>query len=250
MERTKTFSNGSKLYPADVNLIEDRAAEMLEGLAAAIPTSHFAGRFYRSTDTKTLYIDNGTEWEPFYPNLYIKNYSTNTTVQGSEIAKMTKTGTTVTLPGASLNKIVGVICGEGEITVKKSVFGDLIYGDFINGAATIKLTLNGHVVLQSDGTNWYIIAGSPINENAYGALISRVVGTEYEPSPTRPTFVSLRMQNSGALEIEIKVGGVEIAQIAVGGGSEGIWSYSFICPPKQKWKVESAKSVASTYLTL
>lgn len=63
MERTKTFIPGGRLYPVDINAIEDRAAEMLEGLAAAIPSSHYAGRYYRATDTNELWIDNGTSWE-------------------------------------------------------------------------------------------------------------------------------------------------------------------------------------------
>jgi hypothetical protein len=66
MERTKTFVNGGRVYPADLNAIEDRAAEMLEGTFAAIPGSHFAGRYYRATDTKKLYIDDGTTWVEVY----------------------------------------------------------------------------------------------------------------------------------------------------------------------------------------
>lgn len=63
MERTKTFVNGGRVYPADINAIEDRAAEMLEGTAAAIPSSHYAGRYYRAIDTGDLYLDNGTTWK-------------------------------------------------------------------------------------------------------------------------------------------------------------------------------------------
>jgi hypothetical protein len=180
MERTKTFVNGGRLYPADINVIEDRAAEMLEGTFAAIPSSHFAGRYYRATDTKKLYVDDGIIWVEVY-----------------------------------------------------------------SGANTI-----------TDGA---IVSGRALVEtgNNYGALTSRVAGTEYEPSPTRMVFVVLENQFAKGVEYlySVSVGGVVILERAgTTGATIEYLTQTFLCPPAKKWKITTSGggggTIRSSYLIL
>lgn len=119
-------------------------------------------------------------------------HAANVVAVAGELLKMTATAT-VTLPAATNNAVIGVFCAAGETTIKTPA-GVKIFGDFINGAETIKLAVNQHVILQSDGTNWFIVAGEPKREEACGALVARARSTgaginEFTPNATRPTLV-------------------------------------------------------------
>jgi hypothetical protein len=118
-------------------------------------------------------------------------HSANATAEVGELLKMTATAT-VTLPTVANNAILGVICASGETTIKAAGSAK-IYGDFITGSGTIKLLLNQHVILQSDGTNWFIIAGEPKREEKY-KIKNGVTKAEIEAgivlSATRPVFLN------------------------------------------------------------
>jgi hypothetical protein len=91
-------------------------------------------------------------------------------------------------------------------------------------------------------TDTKIIAGKALidTENTY-VVGGEVVGTEYEPSATRMTFVAL-WATIGVLDsMAVFVGGEEIGEFHNSSGTNsGIYSYSFLCPPKLKWKVTGA----------
>jgi hypothetical protein len=259
MERVKTFVNGGREYPADLNAIQDRAAEMLEGTEAELPGSHFAGRFFRANDTGKLFLDNGTIWESL--SLLVKTHSTETTAKGGELVEMTAAGT-VNLPkAAAANTTIGVFALGGEVTVK-TTSAEHINGDFLAEAATsCKLTKFQHVVVQYDGTRWLIVAGQPANENASAAQVSRAEKTLFEPSATRPTEVAFTIAapNEGSpVAFEIFRGGVLIiGPVLIPKGTpsgNASTAVTFLCPPKVKWEYitpgAGAYIAKSSYLTL
>jgi len=159
----------------------------------------------------------------------------------------------VNLPATPpINAMIGVyaITTSTRIVVEGT---PRIYGDFVSAAIEIFLMQYQHVILRFDGTNWYIIAGEPKREQKYEAFVERVAGTEYEPSATRPVFVSVFAQVKGGNNIGITVGGVEMAGPGpVEGASKADQSITFICPPGQKWKssVTGVEILKSSYLTL
>lgn len=248
MERTKTFVNGGRVYPADLNAIEDRAAEMLEGTLASIPSSHYAGRLYRTTDTSTLFVDNGTGWDAV-PSLPFVIQSISATAENGEFF-FANAGLTATLPAAISssfgNQLIGIYNGSssGEVIVK-AAGTDTISGDFFEGKEA-KLLKNQHVILQTQAKTWRIIAGEPQREQVYSVLTSRANETEFEPSSTRTTVVSLNAEKGGINEII--VGGVVILKT-----SSGLSAFQFICPPTKKWKVRmgiETTTLTSSYLLI
>lgn len=238
MERTKTFVNGGRLYPGDINAIEDRAAEMLEGTQAAIPGSHYAGRFYRATDTNGLFIDSGTSWE-YAGKLFYSSHSSSYTAKNGELGNIEKTGEVATLPAATIpNQVIGVYCGflATECSIK-TTGGALIYGNFTKEASTISLASLQYVILQSTGVNWIIIAGQPLNENSYTAQVEHIAnpgGYEEIISATRPSYAVVEVPTGS---VEIFVGGVSVGNVS------GVGSLGLIVPAKQKIKVTALSSV-------
>ena len=186
--------------------------------------------------------------------LVFVTHSGSVTAEAGELLKMTATGT-VTLPAASFKGCIGVICAGGVTTVKPPIT-EKIFGDFVNEAAEIKLLLNQHVILQSNGTNWFIIAGEPKREQAYSELVGRAEATPFTPSSTRPTFVALTaFRNEAEWSVFVKVGGITIGNMKGGEGTEipATIPFSFICPPGVAWewgKTGATPTVQSTYLGL
>jgi hypothetical protein len=80
------------------------------------------------------------------------------------IAGVTGAPFTVTLPAPSLNALVGVVAGASAtganpITVARHSV-DVINGVGLSSATSFALGIPGaHALLQSDGTNWFVIAG-------------------------------------------------------------------------------------------
>jgi hypothetical protein len=183
-----------------------------------------------------------------------KSYAAGATLKSGELAEQTKAGETFTLPVATTaNRVIGVYAAAAcKVTTSGGAF---IIGDFITAAsktATITLAEGQHVVLQSNGTNWIIVAGEPKREQVYASEVARVRATAYEASATRPTQVILSA--TGKEGFVVNVGGVRVA--IQGGGNTGAGGQTvttFLVPPGLKWEVEQA-GVASTfgsnYLTL
>jgi hypothetical protein len=156
-----------------------------------------------------------------------------------ELGELTKTAQTVTLPNvATANQIIGVFSTVAETkitTVAK------IYGDFVEGASGIILTTNQHVVLQSNGANWFIIAGEPRRETAYVAQ-KAFASAESLPAAAFTRPASVLVEAAGALELEgsmtVSVGGVQVGAAQWGNNVKGlaaIQTISFDLNAGEKW---------------
>ena len=181
-----------------------------------------------------------------------------TSAASGELIKATAS-IAVTLPAAAVNATVGVLANNHEVEIKGGA--GVIYGDFITGSSTIKLVGYQHVILQSDGTNWFILGGEPKREQVYGAEEARTSNVEYEPSATRPTTVAYSMKPGEGvewLEARIWVGGLVLwsdARSMAGLNLGGIGG-SFYVPAGVKYKIKGEKNgggqlnYTTRYLTL
>src|SRR5580704_7669625 len=177
------------------------------------------------------------------------------TAKVGELALATGSGTTVTLPAASLNATVGAFAAGG-ITKVKTVSGAKIYGDFTAGVETIELTTNQHVLLRANGTNWFVVGGEPKREQVYGARTERALGsTIAAPSTTRPTFVIVDVQLTPSTvsgsAVTFYVNGTAVAEVfqqltASGVDSNVRPSASFIVPPGQTWEAAATAGTAES----
>jgi hypothetical protein len=170
-----------------------------------------------------------------------------------ELGVVSVTAQTVTLPAVAANLTVGVFSLVAETKIATSG-GAKIAGDFINEEATIKLSTNQHVILQSDGTRWLIVGGEPKREGTYAAQVTRASATPYTPSASRPTMVALRMYSENAFSVNLEVGGQSIGGAIVPKPASGFDErlISFECPAGIAWQVTTISGspvYASSYLT-
>lgn len=183
--------------------------------------------------------------------LTYKAYSGAATLKSGELAEQKKAGETFTLPAvATANQLIGVFCGVGPCKVTTSG-GALIFGDFIGGEATVTLLANQHVLLQSSGTAWLIIAGEPKRTALPGAQTVRAAATPFEPSATRPTFVSGLVTMTGAAQAFISAESLVAEYLNPAGVAT--FPIAFICQPGVSWKwtkLAGTVEVQSVYLTL
>lgn len=221
----------------------------LNGVAAA-PTSSYTLAYVlvpaASSSVEAGNIKNLSELVTTgIPPLRVVNGATEpVSGQISEVASGT-----VTLPVPLRNTVVGVFnAGTSEVTVISTTHGGAMYGDFTVGATSITLEAYQHVLFWANGSNWLIIAGEPKREQAYVRHESLSSNTEYEPSATRPTFVSLQINQEANHYVKIFVGGIEIVELNTGG--EAIVGYSFEVPAGKKWKTSSLAGaiITATYL--
>lgn len=169
--------------------------------------------------------------------LHFKNYLASGTLKSGELAVQESNAKTFTLPlAATENQLIGVFSLVNETKVTTSG-GATISGDFVSAETTIILTKNQHVVLQSVGGKWIIIAGEPKKEQTYTvkAFTKAEAEAEVEPSASRPALV---LFNAGKVE-GLKVGGVSIPL-----GSE-TKTVTVIVPPGQKWRLTVAAEVST-----
>jgi hypothetical protein len=96
-----------------------------------------------------------------------------------------------------------------------------------------------------------IVAGRALLEtgNPYGAQIERVHNTEYEPSATRPTFVTLEWSATSNIA-QVRVAGTQIGSFY--NASLTTYTFGFLVPPSKKWRIlgEGLSEIRSSYLTL
>lgn len=176
------------------------------------------------------------------------------TVEPGEHVLAQTNGAVWALPATEEGVECAVTCATGvESMTVKAGGGAKIYGDFLEGVSSCTLLAGQHITVRSDGTNWFIIAGTPKKESSYSAPTARVAGTEYAASATRPTLVVFTPIINGQKSVEVFVGGQVISKIDSTAGLEGSSNepLSFIVPPGQKWKFTgSVASAESSYLTL
>jgi hypothetical protein len=162
---------------------------------------------------------------------------------------------TVTLPlTGEKSDLIGVFCKAGVTTIHASGTSHISGAGFVNEATSIKLLANQSVLLQragpGEGALWLIVAGEPTRETPYATRVERVVGTEYEPSSTRETFVLAELTCITSCEMRLHVGSVNLPEIKLT-AAEQRNSISFFVPAGVKWKFEALTGTAtlwSTYL--
>ena len=150
----------------------------------------------------------------------IAEHGSSFTAASGELVKCTA-GITVTLPSPTANATVGVLANNysSEITAGSAK----IYGDFVEGATKVKLVGYQHLLLQSDGTNWFIIAGEPKREATYAVRVTHTkaaMEAGWVPSATRDAFVlfctALPESEIGGEEIDVEESGLLKKEIKPG----------------------------------
>lgn len=169
-----------------------------------------------------------------------------------------KEGATITLPKPTANRMIAVTCANTIKAFKlKPLEGKIYSGLHPAGATVVEVTESASLIVEATGINWFVLAGEEKREQAYSAQTARTLGTEYEPSATRPTFVTLEIVTNGEVRssASLFVGGVRMGGVQLSKPAEGnaTGMASFICPPGLKWKAENvvgSPTVNSSYLTL
>ncbi len=183
----------------------------------------------------------------------------STTATAGNLYLMETNAATLTLPAATLNRQVGIICNVTALSVKLKAAGEAkIFGDFLTetGATECTLLVNQHLIVEASGTNWYILSGEPKREQVYGALTSRTGNALHLGSAVRPVFVTLVMHPKVEhVAGELKVGGVQIGTFAwLNNAEEQFTTFSFFLPPGLEWELKSITGALtglfSSYLTL
>lgn len=182
--------------------------------------------------------------------LSIVTHAAAYTAVSGELGVQEKAGETTTLPAATTkDRIVGVWCKATSCKITTSG-GAFIIGDFITAAsktATITLLEGQHVILQSAGTNWLIVAGESKREQPYSARSEVPINTvETNPSSVRCAVASIDMQltpqPSFGITANVFVDGVQMAQFFAGEnvGNHGIRvGTSLDLNPGSTWEVVS-----------
>ncbi len=176
---------------------------------------------------------NATALDDALPLLLVA-HSANVEAKAGELVKATG-AITVTSPAAADNAVFGVLANGHAVTVKAAA-GD-IYGDFEEGVTEVKLVGYQHVILQSDGTSWFIIAGEPKRENLNTAKAVIAEATPSKASAARPAFATVSFNAGEGEGLEIKVGGVAIGSTgSVGVKGTGVYAISFLLNPGEEWE--------------
>lgn len=146
-----------------------------------------------------------------------------------ELIETTKSGITITLPAATVNRTILVFCGAGT-TCKVTASAGKIFGDFVTGSTTVELLALQHIWVFASGANWYIIAGEPKKEAKYTEKSYSKAEAEagVEPSATRPATVVLHNVEPAATAT-LTVGGEKLPNLP-GASNETIWTN-----PGEKW---------------
>ncbi len=131
--------------------------------------------------------------------LIVKKYATSETLKSGELAVQEKSGETFTLPAVgTANQIIGIFSAALQINVTAAAN---IIGDGVN-KASVKLAERQHVVLQSNGTNWMIVAGT------IGGTVQTTVGSA-------PGFMSWGVVSEAGV-LEVSSGDLTAAKTATG----------------------------------
>ncbi len=180
--------------------------------------------------------------------LELKKQAGSATGESGIIYLMETNATTLTLTAtATINKQVGIICKSGVESVKlKAGAGAKIFGDFLTATGVTECTIreNQHVIVEADGTNWWIISGEPANLNTYEAEKTVSLATAEAGitiSKVRPALLTVMASMGSAQGLEILVeskragfasninvtGGIQVP-ITVRVGARQVWKAAMI----------------------
>jgi hypothetical protein len=236
----------------DFALSEHVAANMSINVAtgqAWVPGTSAAGQgqyYIRNNATVNLAITASNETNPRIDKVVLRIKDESVAGSGNEAVLEVIKGTAeagatlVNRKGVGATPVSSLVLGYVLVPAKATT---IVAADIENVAAVLRLT------------------GEPVTpasvSTGYQAQVTRSAGTEYEPSPTRPTFVVLELADNGeaAHRISVQVGGVTIGNLEnLAPAAIGRKTISFICPPGVKWKATNVDGTGivlmSSYLPL
>jgi hypothetical protein len=182
--------------------------------------------------------------------LTFRSSASSTTVLAGETVEITATGQTATVPNAvqaGAGALVGLIAGASATEVKVKSSGGTFNGDFTSAASEIKLATLQHVLLQSDATNWFIVAGEPKREAAYTARAEVTFNSKHAPPlPTRAAMVSIDVElapsGGSGIGVKVLVGGVAVVELFAAINGTGVRQcFTFELQPGEEWEVTYAE---------
>ncbi len=186
--------------------------------------------------------------------LILTKQAGSTTGTSGNLYLMETNATTLTLPAATSGRQVGVICKNAIEKVEMKATGVKIFGDFLAaaGVETIILRENQHVIVEADGTNWWIIAGEPARTQLFATTTLTTAEAEggANPSKVRPALVNVvavgkvNTAISGSWKVGASVAG-EFSSAAIAGAATKA-STSLWVNPNLGWKLTAAATGVET----
>lgn len=185
--------------------------------------------------------------------LNVVTHATSFTVAPGELVKL---GASITIT-LGANGVVGVLPSSLYTAKITAGVAHKIYGGGVATAGVEEVTvLPGQSVLIRvfEGTGFIIAGEVKLEQSVTEALASRIVGTEYEPSLTRPVQVTVQFAVASSSQAEAVLGGTGFAQFQGPSGAAVNPVFTFICPAGRRWKIAqnsgTVSSLYSSYLSL
>ena len=137
---------------------QDYIIRLKRGLAASINTTATTNAAveaepHYTTDTDTLYIFDGTLNRPAAAQWPVQSATGDIAATLASGVILVSATATITLPAATINKILEVKNTSAAATV--TIDGD--GAELVEGSATLEIYAGEAVTLASDGTGWYVI---------------------------------------------------------------------------------------------
>lgn len=150
---------------------------------------------------------------------------------------------TGTLPAAAAGATCSFWAATGASPTIAVGAGAKIYGDFVEGVASIKLAQFQHLEMACDGTNWLIVAGEPKREQNASIQTAVTSATPQTPSTSRPAIVFATAEGETAGIFKILVNGRQIFAFQSNPGGTPV---TFWVPPGMSWEWKQAGSVSAS----
>jgi hypothetical protein len=185
-----------------------------------------------ATKSSEYYIEDARSWSNIQKLTFV-HHPTSFVAKNGEMAILDTPGMVATLPSPTLNNKIGFFSSVETSKIKCS--SGKIFGDFLQeGSTEITLSSLQHVILQAEGTYYFIVAGEPKYENSYGAIVARADNTEYIADAKRKTFVILQLLcGGGESQVDVYVGTAKITSISATNIQLPV---SFYVPAGVKWR--------------
>lgn len=144
-----------------------------------------------------------------FVGLAVSEKTANFEGEAGKLYKVAK-ACTATLPAATSGRTIGIVNATSAEAVKVSAkAGKQIIGGFFEGEVA-ELLAHQAIIVEADGSNWYIIAGEPKREQKYEAakaFTNAELKAGIEVSATRLAFVYIFTSALTTIEVD----GVSVA---------------------------------------
>ena len=154
---------------------------------------------------------------------------------------------TVTSPAAANDAIFGVLANGHAVTIKTAT--GKIYGDFTEGATEVNLVGYQHLILMSDGTNWFIISGEPKREAGIVKTAPSLAETEagIVPSTTRRALVTIFVALAEKTQVNVWVGGTKIGVLFKQNSGVDVIPVTVETFPGEAWQITKVEGVTPEF---